>query len=218
MVASVFQKIRSAENKSLVNRPQDLLPLKLPFYLELCKVVRSDSQQVPGSLKLVFSGTECWSDSPTVYSVWQDPPAKRVYSFWHGLKQNTGILDQKQMDKISCSIGVHHHLTRKTSPGPHQEATRMPHKLKTSLVCGKQRNRTKSGIGSTCPKFSVGLTLVGEVYPHLQNRQESNLPGGGYLVTQIEWPISLPPKKKGRILEINQLIAWQWTVLDGDQE
>lgn len=145
-----------------MNRPQDLVSAKLPFYLELCKVVRSDGQKVPGSLKLVSSGIKCWRDSLTVYSVWSHLdtviPANWVHSFWHGLEQ---------MNKISCSTGIHHYLTRKTSPGPHQEATRMPHKLKAGIVCGRWRNRTKSRIGSTCPKFCVWLILGGELYPHL---------------------------------------------------
>ena len=54
----------------LENRPQDLAPAKLPLYLELRMVVRSDNEKVPGPLKLVYSVIKCWSDSPIVYSKW----------------------------------------------------------------------------------------------------------------------------------------------------
>lgn len=55
-MATVIWKISNTENKLLGNRPQDLVPDKLSFHLELYKVVRSDGQEVSGPLRLVTSG------------------------------------------------------------------------------------------------------------------------------------------------------------------
>lgn len=59
MLATIIWKISNTENKLMQNTSQDLVSANLPFYLELCKVVKCDGQEVPGPLKLVSSGIKC---------------------------------------------------------------------------------------------------------------------------------------------------------------